>query len=250
MKVVIIEDEKPASDNLVVLLHEIDKDIQIEAILRSVDKAVEWFRDHPGLADLILMDIKLSDDLSFSIFELVKVNAPVIFTTAYNQYAIRAFKHHSIDYLLKPIDKAALSFAIDKYHSLHQFNHENLHKLVQELKQPVEYKKRFLVNAGKKIKSIPSNEIAFIQAEGRYVRMVTKENSGYMIDYTLEKLEDMLDPECFFRINRQFIIHVDAISNMQPYSKGRIKINLNPSTREDVVVSIDKAGMFKKWLNK
>lgn len=250
MKVVILEDEKPASDYLIKLLAETDPSITVEAVITSVAKAAKWFAQSPDIADLIFMDIQLSDDVSFRLLEEVKPKAPVIFVTAFDHYAIRAFKHNSIDYLLKPVSQEDLRFALNKFKNQQLQPKPDLYHLLTALKNPPEYQKRFMVNAGNKIKSVTTDQIAFIQSEGRYVRMVTADNSGYMIDYTMEKLEDLLDPQVFFRINRQFIIAFHAIAGMQAYTKGRIKLTLTPATRAEVIVSIDKAGQFKKWLNK
>ncbi len=250
MKVVILEDEKPASDYLRKLLAEVDPAISVEAVIPSVAKALKWFTQFPNGADLVFMDIQLSDDISFKVFEEATIKAPVIFITAFDHYAIRAFKHNSIDYLLKPVSKDDLLFALNKYKNHSSPQTIDLPALLSAYKKPPEYQKRFMVNTGNKIKSVPTDQISFIQSEGRYVRMVTMDNSGYMIDYTMEKLEDLLDPDMFFRINRQFIIAFQAISGMQAYTKGRIILTLSPGTKADVIVSIDKAGQFKKWLNK
>lgn len=249
MRVVIIEDEKIAAQNLESLLKEIDGQTEVLAVLDSVKLATQWLV--VNTPDLIFLDIHLADDISFRIFESVEVKAPIIFTTAYDHYAVKAFKLNSIDYLLKPIDKKELEAAIRKYKELKAISSSTIEQLLQSLKPPgPEYQKRFMITAGSKIKSVGVEEVAYFYAEGRYVYMVTKDNLKYIVDFTLDKLENLLNPSDFFRINRQQIISFPAIKNMHTYTKSRVKIDVQPPAGFDVIVSIDRSGAFKKWLNR
>lgn len=250
IKIIIIEDERIAADHLEKMLLSIDSTFQILKKIESIREAVNWLQNNQ--VDLIFLDIQLSDGISFSIFDQLDVKTPVIFTTAYDQYAIKAFKTNSIDYLLKPIDKHELEQSLKKFKELlyNPKNDINIREIIQQLKSPVEYQTRFLIYAGQKIKTIKTSDIAYFYVSEKGVFVCTKDDKHYAIDYTLEKLEELLDPISFFRINRQFIIHIDSIENMFPYSKSRIKIELRPSTDMDVIVSFSNAHSFKNWLNR
>jgi len=250
MKIVIIEDEELAARRLEGMIRECDSSIEVIARLESVEDSVEWFRNHPS-PDLIFLDIHLEDDLSFAIFEKVKVDAPVIFTTAYDEYAIRAFKMKSIDYLLKPIVQEELARSLDKFHEFSspkpQQDMETLFRMFVKPGQP-DYKERFSVTIGQKIKTFPINEISWFYSEEGITFMVTNDNHQYPIDFSLDDLTDMLDPKFFFRINRQFIIKMEAIGNIHIYPKSRLKLELKPVSTKEVFVSRDKVTKFKQWL--
>ena len=249
MKAVIIEDEKLASHYLKSLLQEPNLEIEVVAILDNVKDAILWLAEHS--VDIIFLDIHLGDDISFSIFEKLDINTPVIFTTAYNEYAIKAFKLNSIDYLLKPIDKEELTNAINKLKNQYTSNKSfDFQKLLEAMRQQDDYQERFMVVSGQKIKSIQVDQIAYFLSEGRYVKLVTKSNEKYLLDQSLESLESKLNPNQFYRINRQVIVGFDSIRQMIIWSKSRVKLELNPTTEMDVIVSIDKSGEFKKWLNR
>lgn len=249
MKTVIIEDERLAADNLAQLLQEIDSSIEVVAVLDSVKRATEWLTANNP--DLIFLDIHLADDISFKIFEAVEVKAPIIFVTAYDNYAIQAFKLNSIDYLLKPIDKGELKQAIRKYNGIGTISTDAVMQLLQQIKAPApEYQKRFMVTTGQKIKSVEVDDAAYFYAEDRFVYMVSKAGEKYIIDFTLDKLEGLLNPAQFFRINRGQLVSFGAIKNMYSYTKSRIKIEVNPPASFDTIVSIDRSGAFKKWLNR
>lgn len=250
MNVLIIEDEKLAADDLIELLHSYDSSITVLAVLDSVKSSIEWLTHNS--CDLIFLDIQLSDDISFSIFKKINVQTPVIFCTAYDQYAIRAFTLNSIDYLLKPIDFSRLSAALTKFQTLQQpAKQPDISMLLDAMRNmQVNYQKRFSVHSGEQIISIPTTDIAYFYAQHRYVILFTKTNEQYIIDYTLDKLEQVLDPDVFFRINRQFILSFQSIKSMLPYTKGRIKIEVEPSCKEETIVSIDRASRFKDWLNR
>lgn len=251
MKIVIIEDEKLAANYLEKMIHKFDPAIEILSKLESVEDAVEWFSNHAD-PDLIFLDIHLEDGLSFSIFEKVMIKSAIIFTTAYDEYAIKAFKLKSIDYLLKPIQQEELNQSILKYREWNNTGKAAID--VQELynllsaKTP-SYKERFSVTIGQKIKSVEVDEIAYFYSEESITFMVTREKSEYTVDYSLEELADMLDPKDFFRINRQFLIKLKSIKNVHVYPKSRLKVELNPPVTKEIFVSIDKVTRFKDWLN-
>ena len=249
MKTIIIEDEKLAADNLEIMLHELDPTIQVLAKIESVRNAVKWLSSNT--CDLIFLDIQLSDGNSFSIFEQTEVKTPVIFITAYEQYAIKAFKHNSIDYLLKPVNKNDLAQSIDKFHKFYQNKQlPDFRALLETIRNPVSYQERFLVNAGQKLRSIKSSEIAYFYIKSQGVFLCTKEDKHYDVNYTLEKLEAMLDPKLFFRVNRQFIVNIEVIENMYVASKSRLKLDLKPKPSDEVIVSVNNVQEFKLWMNK
>ena len=250
MQAIIVEDEKHARENLQNLLQEIAPDIQIQAQMDSVRKTVDWLQNNK--TDLIFLDIHLADDLSFKIFEEVKVDTPIVFTTAYDQYALKAFKVNSIDYLLKPIDKEELENTITKFKSLarpgNNIDFEKLQKVLDEKNQP-NFQQRFLVQRRDKIMSVKAGNVAYFEGEDRYVYLVKNDGTRYIIDYKLSDLEELLDPTTFFRLNRSFIAHFDAIDKIITMSKSRVKIHLQPAAQRDIVVSSANARSFKMWLN-
>jgi len=250
MKVVIIEDEKHARENLQRMLLEIEPQAEILASFDSVSTSVAWFKEHE--AELVFMDIHLADDLSFSIFDQVSVKSPIIFTTAYDQYAIQAFKVNSIDYLLKPIDVEELKIALEKYKELKSPANDSLLEIKEAIlnQQRNTYQQRFLVKKGEKISSVKVEDIAYFESEDRYVILVKNDGQRFFVDYKLQVLEGMLDPQLFFRLNRSFICHFNAIDNMHSLSKSRIKVNLEPANSREIIVSSDNTRLFKKWLNR
>jgi two-component system response regulator LytT len=248
IKAIIIEDEKPAAAQLASALNKIATDIVVVETIDNVKMAVQWLAEHP--VDLIFLDIHLGDDIGFSIFEKLKIKVPVIFTTAYNQYAIRAFKLNSIDYLLKPFSEDDLQQALTKFRSQRHEPTIDISALLEAMQGKPQYQERFMVVSGQKIKSILIAQVAYFMSEGRYVKLVTKTNEKYLLDMSLESLIHKLDPHLFFRINRQFIIGFDSIQQMIVWSKSRIKLELKPVAETDVVVSIDNSGDFKRWLNR
>lgn len=250
MRVLIVEDENIAADKLEMMLREIDPQTEVMAKTGSIRETARWLSLHQ--ADLIFLDIQLSDGISFSIFEHVPVNTPVIFTTAYDQYAIKAFQLNSIAYLLKPIRKSDLADSLKKYASLKSAFSIDFEALLAGIqgKKP-EYKKRFLIQIGEKIRKIEMTEVAYFYALDKGVYMKTFTGNSYPADYTLDRLAEITDPEKFFRINRRFIVNMDAISKMVAYSRGRIKLEMKPQTDDgfDTIVSIDRSAEFKKWLS-
>ncbi|MFA7288182.1 MAG: LytTR family DNA-binding domain-containing protein [Melioribacteraceae bacterium] len=250
MNALIIEDEKLAAERLGKMVQEIDPSIIITAKLESIKDSVKWLT--VNRCDLIFCDIQLSDGISFKIFEQIEIETPIIFTTAYDQYAIKAFKLNSIDYLLKPIKRSELSDSIKKYKSIKSSSMIDYEEILNAIKnKDVVYKKRFLIQFGSKIKKIEVEQIAFFYAMEKSVFAVTFENNTYPIDYSLDKLEDVIDPKIFFRINRKILLNLDAIKEMVPYSRSRIMIKTNPlpPSEIEVLVSVERTGDFKKWID-
>ena len=249
MRAIIVEDEKHARDNLEKLLRELDPGIEIQAKLDSVRSAVAWLRANE--TDLIFLDIHLADDLSFKIFEQTKVTAPVIFTTAYDQYALRAFKVNSLDYLLKPIDKEELAQSLEKYRATRPPQPTiDVAQLLHALQQPQRtYQQRFLVNRREKILSVKTDDVAYFEGEDRYVYLVKRDGSRFIVEYKLSDLEELLDPVHFFRLNRSYIAHFEAIDKITVLSKSRVKVDLKPAAPREVIVSTETARDFKAWLN-
>lgn len=249
MKVLIIEDELPAAKRLNKMLKEIEPDIQILDNIVSVSSGINWFNENES-PDLVFSDIQLSDGLSFDIFKSVNITCPVIFITAYDQYAIDAFKVLSIDYLLKPIKKDGLNNAIIKYKQLTDRTPPiDIEKLLQSLNTAGhDYKQRFIVRYGEHIKTINIEEVVYFYTEDKVNFLCTKDGRRYVIDHSLDSLEGMLDPKSFFRINRQYIIGIHAITEMLTYSKSRVLIKLNPEAKHETIVSAERSADFKHWL--
>ena len=251
MNILILEDEPLAAEALERMLADISTENKVVAALPSVEAATDWFRQHPS-PDLILSDVQLQDGLCFSLFETLKMNTPVIFCTAYDQYAIRAFEVHSIDYLLKPILKDKLAHALNKLKNRTQTNPPVAYSEVLALMKSSspDYKSRFMVRIGQRITAIPVADIAYFYSESKLSYIVTEEGKKFPIDPPLNEIEPQLDPKQFFRINRQLIARFDAIAEMHPYFKGRIKLKLKPDLPgEDIVVSAERTPDFKKWLD-
>lgn len=250
MKILIIEDEKPAANRLIKLLERHFPGGEFMGNLDTVLRAVRWFGENPP-PDLIFCDIQLADGLSFEIFERVKVSAPVIFTTAFDQYAIRAFQVNAVDYLLKPIDPEALERAVGKFKS-HQIKPsldlELLKKLLQSEKK--DFKSRFLVRFGEKIQSIPADEVSFFFSEERVTFLQTHSGKKYVLDSTLEQVEAQVNPADFFRLNRKYLSHVDAIEEVLTYSNSRLKVKLRGCPDSDILVSREKVAELKDWMDR
>lgn len=254
MKVIIVEDEVPAAEKLERYLHKYDTTIQVIARFDSVATTVSWLKDNQESIDLIFMDIQLIDGLSFQIFQQVQVKRPVIFTTAFNEFALDAFKVNSIDYLLKPITFTDLSAGLKKFETLRQqfqVNGDQNEKVQQAFSsmKTKEYKNRFMVKLGEHIRSITTDQISLFYADGRDVYLVTSQNRKFIIDYTLEGLEDILDPKVFFRLNRTFILNINAIKDVLVYSNSRLKITLQQEFDKEIIVSREKVGEFKEWFD-
>lgn len=250
MQVIIIEDEKPSARRLMRMLE--SHQVEVLTMLHSVEESIAWFETnkHP---DLIFLDIQLSDGLSFEIFDKIEINSAIIFTTAYDEYALQAFKLNSIDYLLKPIDEDELKAAIAQYKSQQkqssnvQLNFEDIKKL---LTNPVEreYKKRFTVKIGQHLRMIPVDEIECFYSENKGTYAHTFEGRNYLLDTTLEQLESELEPATFFRINRKFYININAIKDIISYTNSRLQIKLNSYKEQEVIVARERVKDFKLWL--
>ena len=253
LHILIIEDEAPAVALLTSLLIAAEPETRIVGIPDSVEASVKWFTAHPA-PDLIFMDIRLADGISFSIFEKVDVQAPVIFTTAYDEYAIRAFKVNSIDYLLKPLDADQVTAALKKFRHLHTSaapnpNAIDMRAIARMLKngQPV-YKSRFLIPVNEQFVSIPCTDIFFFMSSNKLTSAVTKEGKKYSLPDALDDIEAQLDPHQFFRANRQFILHYSAITAVHSFFNGKLKVYVR-GTSEEIIVSREKAAAFKHWMN-
>lgn len=251
MNTIIIEDENLTAQRLEGMLKKLDPAIRVLATLPSVADSVQWLRQNEA-PDLVFMDIHLEDDLCFKIFELAPLHSPVIFTTAYDEYMIKAFKVNSIDYLLKPVNPAELEAALQKFRNLkEQFSKPDFNTLLQYIGQRTpEYKTRFMITVGNKIRSIETADIAYFYSDEKITFMVTREGQNLPIDFSLDKLTTLLDPRQFFRANRQYIVSFDAIQNVLTHFKGKLKIDLAPKTRQEVFVSGDRMADFKDWLGK
>lgn len=249
MKVLIIEDERPAAARMKQLIKELLPHAEIHGHLDSITSAVKWFKKEPTI-DLIFCDIQLADGKSFEIFEQVEVTAPIIFTTAFDQYAIKAFKLNSVDYLLKPIDPAELEQAILKFKN-QQLHPEIELSQIRDLLQPkpATYKSRFMVKVGEKIQSVPTEKVAYFFSAEKATFMQLKEGRKCIIDYTLDQVEEMVNPLKFFRINRKYISSFEAIGDIFSYSNSRLKIKLAGCNDTDILISREKVNAFKDWLD-
>jgi two-component system response regulator LytT len=251
MKTVIIEDELPQANQLKALLAEIDNPPEVLAILQSVGEAVSFLEAHP--VDLIFLDIHLADGLGFEIFEKVPVKVPVIFTTAYDQYAMQAFRHNGIDYLLKPVSGKELNMAVEKFRAFtdktpdYKQMLDSIRAAASDIKS---YRNRFISRFGKKLKIVTTRDIAYFYVMGGGVFIRTVKNENLLVDLKLESLEKELDPYEFFRLNRQVIARISAIREMIPYSKSRIKVILDPPFDEDVIISYQSVKKFMEWVRK
>lgn len=253
MKVVIVEDEKPAAEKLEMLLKRSVPDVEILTILDSVAGSIRWFKEHSALAELVFMDIKLTDGLCFEIFKQVRINQPLIFTTAYNEYALEAFRVNSIDYLLKPISAEDLNRSLNKLTSLrenlmeghHRIELEELGRVLEQLRK--NYKTRFMVKVGDRIRSIPVENTVLFFADGRVVYLLTDQGREYIVDFKMEELDEVLDPELFFRINRSFSLNINSIKDVIVHSNSRLKILLERTFDRELIVSREKVIAFKLW---
>lgn len=254
MKVIIIEDEVPAAEKLERYLLKYDPSIEISARLTSVKDAVAWLSENQDQVDLLFLDIQLIDGLSFQIFQQVRVTKPVIFITAFNEFALDAFKVNSIDYLLKPITYTDLSASLEKLKTLREqltWSDQKSEQLREVFAAPKtkDYKTRFMVKLGDHIRSITSEQIALFYAEGREVYLITTQSRKFIVDYTLETLEDLLNPAVFYRVNRSFIVNIHAIKDVMVYSNSRLKITLTQDFDKEIIVSREKVNEFKEWFD-
>jgi two-component system LytT family response regulator len=246
MKVLIVEDESAAARRLAKLLLEIDPGIEVVDLLESIEAAVIWLEKHPH-PDLVFMDIRLADGSSFEIFNFVKLKKPVIFTTAYDPFALQAFRVNAIDYLLKPLKRSELEAALDRHRGLQKPALPDYASLGSAL-WPDQYNRRFLIRFGQNIKVVEFRRAAYFYTEDKITFIVTKDGKRYPVEPSLEKLEEMADPRAFFRINRQFIVNIECIREMYACSKSRVKLLLDPPAEKETIVSTERSPVFKKWL--
>ncbi len=252
LSVLIIEDEVLAAEKLERYLVRYSVEIQVKAQLDSVARAIEWLEEYQPEIDLIFMDVQLTDGKSFEIFKKVKIIKPVIFITAYSEFALDAFKVNGIDYLLKPITFSDLSTSLQKLEQFSEqlrWNETKSTKLLEVLNANVSIKNRFMVKLGDHIKSITVDQISLFFADGRDVFLVTNQLRKFIIDYTLEGLEEILDPPIFFRINRSYIVNINAIQDVVVYSNSRLKITPHIKWDNEIIVSRDKVSEFKSWFD-
>ncbi|MDQ1771465.1 response regulator [Labilibaculum sp. A4] len=255
MNVVIIEDEVLAADKLERLLHKYDPKIKVIDRFDSVTDSSIWLGNPSNKADLIFLDIHLVDGLSFEIFNRVQVQTPIIFTTAYNEYALNAFKLNSIDYLLKPVTFDNLYTSLKKLEHLKESltgagnmrNFEELSNALATIQK--NYKTRFMVKIGEKLRSFKAEDISVFYADGRDVFILLKEGNRYIIDYKMEELQDLLNPEQFYRISRSFIVNINSINGVSVHSNSRLKVDLSQEFDRELIVSREKVGSFKDWFN-
>jgi DNA-binding LytR/AlgR family response regulator len=260
MNILIVEDEDLAVKKIQKTLLSVETRATVAGVTDSIKSTVEWLQQHPA-PDLILMDIELADGQSFEIFKLIDITSPVIFTTSYDEYALKAFKVNSIDYLLKPVQKEELQAALDKYKTMKQRygtvvtsdDEPRLDTLLKELRrqlEPKEYRQRFLVKHGQKLVSIEIGEIAYFFSDGRLNFFKTTDNRKFVVDYTMDELEEMIDPKLFFRISRSFYVSAGCIDKIEDYFGNRLILALRPPVDKEALVSREKVTDFKKWMGK
>ncbi|PYF74849.1 LytR/AlgR family response regulator transcription factor [Pedobacter nutrimenti] len=252
MKVLIIEDERHNAKRLKTILTEIDPEIRVVAILEGINESISWFREQTE-PDLIFTDVRLTDGLCFDIFSKVRPNCPIIFTSAFDEYALRAFKVNSIDYLLKPVKKVELEKSIHKFKTNKQA--PNLTQVLDDVaailkQQQKNYRTRFLVPNRDSFYTVRIEEIAYFYTEYRTTRAVMNHKQHHIIPFTMEELEEQLDPEVFFRISRQYLINYKSISHIHNYFNGKLHIVLKPEPSEKIIISRDKSRVFKQWLDR
>jgi len=252
MKTLIIEDEKPAAKRLSKLLATHSPDCEILEMIDSVEAAAKWLNLFPK-PDLIFMDIQLADGLSFDVFSKVEVSSPVIFTTAFDQYTLRAFKVNSVDYLLKPIDPEELKLALEKFRKYHQqteqYDSSGLERMLRSVMEQQSYKERFLIKSGQHLSYISTNEVAYFFSEDGITFAQNKNGKKHIIEYTLDQLAQNLNPKDFFRINRQMLVHIQSIGKIAAWFNSRLKLELQPNNELNMVVSREKVNAFKAWLD-
>jgi DNA-binding LytR/AlgR family response regulator len=260
MNILIVEDEDLAVKKIQKTLLSVDDNARVVGVTDSIRSTVEWLQQNAA-PDLILMDIELADGQSFEIFKLTDIKSPVIFTTSYDEYALKAFKVNSIDYLLKPVQKEELEAALDKFKEMKrsygpregEAEEARLDSLLKELRsrlEPKEYRQRFLVKHGQKLVSIEINEIAYFFSDGRLNFFKTTDNRKFVVDYTMDELEDMVDPKQYFRISRSFYVSVGSIDKIEEYFGNRLILALKPAVDKEALVSREKVTDFKKWMGK
>lgn len=248
MNAIVIEDEKPAAEKLIKAIHLVDDSIEILATISNVKDSISWLQLNP-IPDLLFMDIELSDGLSFKIFEQVNINSPVIFCTAFDEYWQEALEHCGIDYLLKPIKQEKLEAALSKYDKLKKHFASGLQQIMQySTQQGTGYKKRFLVKRGTDYVSVKTEEIAYFYATHKIICLIDNKNQKFILDHSLSDLEKLLDPAQFYRVNRKYLLNMNAIKKIKAYPKSKLQIELEPNTAEDIIISQENVASFKDWM--
>jgi DNA-binding LytR/AlgR family response regulator len=253
VKILIIEDEPQAAKRIESLILELLPASHVLDKIDSVKKSVQWFKNNPA-PDLTLMDIQLADGTSFQIFEQCEVKCPVIFTTAYDEYALKAFKVNSIDYILKPVDKSELQLALKKFETLTK-NTDDTNKLLTSIGEVVQklsrkHKERFVIKVGEHLRTIEVKDILYFSSQEKATFCHTSDNRQHILDFTLEQLEDMIDPLVYFRVNRKYFVRAEAILDIISYTNSRLKLVLKNSTDSDVIVARERVQEFKQWLDR
>lgn len=249
LNVLICEDEGPAGKLLMSYLKEIAPEISIEKIIETGEEAKEFIQDMGESLDLIFMDIELADGPCFNTLDQMELTIPIIFTTAYDEYALKAFRLNSVDYLVKPITKDQVLSALDKYETMKSaFVGNEKFLFTKNFFEQKTFKERFLVKLGRKLFPVKTEDIAYFMATDKMVWLVTDQNKKYIINYTLNDLEELLDPDLFFRLNRQFISNISSIKELEPYFKGQVTAKLHPVPDIEVIVSRNKTPELKNWL--
>lgn len=250
MKAIIIEDEKPAAEKLLKAIRKADQNIEVIAVLNSVTSSIEWLQQNP-MPDLLFMDIELGDGLSFRIFERINITSPVIFCTAFDEYWQEAFELNSIDYLLKPVKQEKLDAALNKYEKLKQYFSSHFQQLQNWRQQPAgaSHKKRFLVKRGMDYVSVKTEDLAYFYATHKLVCMVDNQAQKYILDQSLADIEKQLDPTQFYRVNRKYLVSMNAIKKIKTYPKSKLQLELQPVPGEEVIVSQENVAAFKEWMN-
>lgn len=249
MKIIIIEDERPAAEKLQKAITACNSNVQLLAVLGSIQASVEWLQQNP-LPDLIFMDIQLTDGLSFKIFDLVTINCPVIFTTAYDDYWQEAFEYNSIDYLLKPIRQEKLETAFKKFENIKQYFAANLQQLIHHHQNPraEKFKKRFLVKRGTDYIAVKTEDIAYCYAVHKLICMVDKAGHKFILDKSLADLEKEIDPAIFYRANRKYLVNIASIRKIKTYPKSKLQIEVEPLLDEEIIISQENVTGFKEWM--
>ncbi len=248
MRAIIIEDEKPAAEKLLKAIRQADTEVEVVAVLNSVRSAVEWLEQNP-MPGLLFMDIELSDGLSFKIFDFINISSPVIFCTAFDEYWQEAFEHNSIDYLQKPIKQEKLEAALKKYDKLKQHFSADFQQLLHTKQQIAsDYKKRFLVKRGTDYICIKTEDIAYFYATHKLVCMIDNKNQKFILDQSLSDIEKQLNPSQFYRINRKYLVNLNAIKKIKSYPKSKLQLELEPPITDDVIISQDNVSAFKEWM--
>ena len=250
MNALIVEDEAIASKRLATLVRELAPDIHIVDTIASVESGHRWFANHP-LPDLVFLDIQLNDGYGFDILDALETHPPVIFTTAYNEYAIRGFKYNGLDYLLKPIDKKELKRALDKFIGSPYHAVDTAEPKIQELKDlfQKEYKHRFMVKVGNHFSTFNVSDIAYFKSDDGVIYLRTDAGKEYSVEYSLDQLEDILNPVDFFRVNRKYLVALRAVNEIHQYFNSRLLLKLHPAEDASVIVSRERCTAFKKWLD-